>query len=1238
MRVAANAQGKFEIYLLEETGWQRVGLEDGTIAISAEIYDYQLGRFGFDVEVFDAQYFDQEPVIETRKILQAINEELFVGDLLIERNRALTLMFNFVLSEFSAPEWLVKTSLIDVDHRIRNLEPFQNYRQDNQEFVLDYIQEVKPYHVQIREFNLLYNGNDGYLGDVTDFDVPAYFNTSLEIPKYTSPILLPYALSAAEPDNTLSDASPSSLIWQQWPYTQWFGNYLLTLDSIRVTNGGSGYTDVPEVTILGDAETPATAQAFINSLGQVVAIAVVSAGSGYRATPTIVFNGGNGSGAQAYAVMDNDLVRSFRTVIKYDRTEYRSQITDWSADGTYEDGTLVRYNNVVWRAESPDSTAVVGPTFDLEDWVEVPASQLSGVDRTRGYYVAGVNEPGLDLPLLIDGIDYPGVQVYGQDFYIPPGSPDVLDAEYASEFTDVLLGERFTDINVDGGAFVDVYEGHAPEELVNGSEFDTVDIRVYTRPGSDWSKFDSVAGENGHGFQIASRRYQYDSAALSWAGLVDHPVQIIVSNVTTGTDLTVNTQYSVNWVDETVTISSGVTAGQIVDISVYEMGGGSQLYRNTYNGDDIVADSIIVPVNDSEIWDVVCFLNGEEITPLDWEPYTPGEVWNILEAYDRLAVVYTTSPTTYYRAIQSVPAGIEISNTAYWENFVPERFSRVQFSGGFTSTDRLSVTVLGITTPVQYSWSTPITQNITVTAQIASTQTATLTNNMGGTNPANLIVCLNGKRLRPYECIEWFGDDSSTEFGLPQRGGYLQNTINAATDITVWVDGDLQTQGVDYGVTNWDGSNVPGRQVQFVTPPAAGARILISVSTEADYLIVGNQLQLVSAPSVGQTLSVTSFNDTREQDLLTLVFKGPTGSPPVNDFDLQRNGLTANRVWVTLNGNRLFEGEDYSIAGQYLILASGTISATDVLAVTEFAETVVPESMTFRIFQDMRGVQATFRITPDTTTVLAQSLTSTATTAVVLNAGALTEPDLANGVFGVCTIDGERIMYRSRDLGTNTISGLIRGTAGTAAAPHAAGNEIYDMGRGNLLDVEYQDRIVKDTSVGDGSTVIFDAPSIQAVPDLPQDSSTQYIDNSIEVYVGGTRQYPITQLDVPSEYRYTVATIDPLSIEFIVGEVGGQQLVPPPPGVEVTVSQRVGLSWYNPGTAAPVTTIVAGQTYHIWSLGNTDWLAIGAGEARVGVLFTATAVGTGTGQVKTASDGVALQETDTKAARFFRGL
>ena len=102
--------------------------------------------------------------------------------------------------------------------------------------------------------------------------------------------------------------------------------------------------------------------------------------------------------------MENyNLVRSFRTVIKYDRFQYFSDVQTWSPNGTYQDGTLVRYDNRVWQAASADSTAVVGPTFNLEDWTLVNAGTfnnglgLTGVDRTMGLYVPGVNQPGLEI-------------------------------------------------------------------------------------------------------------------------------------------------------------------------------------------------------------------------------------------------------------------------------------------------------------------------------------------------------------------------------------------------------------------------------------------------------------------------------------------------------------------------------------------------------------------------------------------------------------------------------------------------------------------------------------------------------------------------------------------------------------------------------------------------------------------------------------------------------------------------
>jgi len=1239
VRVTSNAQGKFEIYLLEALDtWIRVGLEDGTIAISAEIYDYALGRFGFDVEVFDAQYFDQEPVIETRKIIQAINEEIFIDELALERNKLLTLMFNFVLSEFSAPEWLIKTSLIDVDHNIRNLEPFQNYRQDNQEFVLDYIQEVKPYHVQIREFNLLYNGQDQYPGSMTDFDLPAYYNTSLPAPQYTSPILTPYAHSTYQADNTISDASSDALIWQAWPYSQWYGNYLLSLESITVVNGGSGFTDAPTVTIVGDATTPATATAFLNSQGQVTFVTVTNPGSGYGATPTIVFEGGNGVNAQAYPVMIGkgygqtingtgtptelyyNLARSFRTVIRYDRFDFVSQVTDWQANVHYENGTLVRYDNRVWSASSTDSSAVESPTFDLENWTLVPAGDLSAADRITGYYTPGVNEPGNELPLLIDGIAYPGVQVYGTSF----GSVEAIDAEYASSFTDVYLGTRPTDINVSGGEFIGPYEGHAPEELVNGAEFDTVDIRVYTRPGSDWSLDDGISGQNGHGFQIASRRYTIDVelTELDWAGLLEHPAQLIMSNITTGLDLVPDVDYVIDWIAKTIQIIStvNISAGNILNLSVYEVGGSSQLYRQNYIGSDVV-DTLIIPVEASEIYSLPLFVNGEFVSVTEWEAYYPAEEWDQLLAYERLDVVYTTTGgTTYYRALQQVPAGIDISNTDYWFEYVPATLSKVTLPTAYTSSDFLVLTVLGITTPVQYSWSTPLTQYFTVTSQINSNKTVQLSNSLSGTNVPNIIVDVDGLRLRPYEGIEYIGDGTTNSFSLPSRGGYEQSIIDAYTDVSVYVNDELQTQSIgatvgDYSVTNWDGSSI--LQVIFISPPPEGARVIISVSTVAEYLVSGTQLQLVNAPPFGGTIAVTTWNDTAQQNLVTLVFQGPisTGatitesfdstpfdegsvnndpgsydysvgtSIPNNDFNLNRANVNPSRLWVTLDGYRLFDGEDYVIQGEYLILASGAIASNQVMVITEFAETIVPEALEFRIFQDMRGVQATFRMTEATTTALAVALTSDADIAYVTNANALTDPDLVNGVFGVCTINAERIMYRIRDTATNSISGLLRGTGGTAATSHSIDSMVYDMGRGNLLYAQYQDYIVKDSTLADGTTTVFYAPSIVVEDFL--DSSSENL--SIEVYVGGIRQYKYSDTTTTSEYRWVLNQYDPVAVEFIVDTTTVPPLAAPADGSEVTILVRQGHSWYQPGES-------------------------------------------------TASDGIALQETNTLAARFLRGL
>jgi len=1351
VKVTANPRGKFEIYLRVPEGWERVGLQDGTIEISDFIYDYIAGRFGFDAEVFDSLYFDQDPTIETRKILEALNQEIFIDELLIHRNELLMLVFDFVLSEFKAPQWLVKTSLIDVDHRIRGLEPFPNYQRDNQEFVIDYIQEVKPYHVQVREFNLLYDGQDQYLGDATDFDVPAYYNNSLDVPQYVSPILLPYAKSGAtgSTTNINSDTAADNPIWTRWPWSQWYNNFLLLVDTVEVSNGGSGYTEPPTVTIQGDAVLPTLVEAVVSN-GSVTAINITRLGSGYRDQPQVVFSTGNGQGAVAVVQLlgqgfgknysssivpaqdiNYNLTRSIAVTLKFDRYQYQTTVQTWNPNGTYDSGELVRYDDRIWQASPIDgSTQVVGPVFDLENWTlidvaetslvwdpaqgyYVPVKNTSGVDRTMGLYVPGTNSPGLDLPLLVDGISYPGVQVWGDYFT----GIEQLDAIYRSSFADMFLGIRPTDINVQGGQYIGPYEGHGPEELVNGSEFDTLDLRVYTRPGSDWQR-------NGHGFQIGATSFEYlvNRTSQSWAGILTFVAYVVASNATTDRDLTPGIDYEINWDNQTLEIlsSPNVTYGDIVEIKVYGAGGGSQLYRVNYAGIEIVDAQFIVPVESALIQNIMILINGVATNDYDWEPYIDSEEWNQLQSYNFNAVVNDSGSAgpSYYRAFQPVPIGISLDDIQYWQQFTPTQQSRVRLSAAYTDQDGISVVVLGVDATYAgqfiigrsytitklgntnwlsigantgelgetfvatgvgsgtgeassfYNWSVPQVQYKIINDQDITNGGFGLTNSMQGTNPANLVVTRNGLRLTPGAGIEWIGDGTTNSFGLPQRmpQEWQQiSIIDSSTDIRVWVDGVFQTANVDYYVTNWDGSNTPGRQVIFFNNPVDGARILISLSTLADYQVSGNFLQLNSIPNIGDVVAVTSWNDTAQQNLLTQCFYGPVvfgavlnegfdsttfdpdfvfssttgtisamamgvgesytivtvgttdftvfgassnapgvvfvatqpGTPTAgtgtvsglvysrssatnasnntsgsfdfstgtqiitNNFVLDRV-VPGNRVWATLDGNRLFEGQDFYMSGDTLVLTGGTINSSQILAVTIFTDSLVPEEASFRVFQDMRGVQATYRITRATTTVLTQPLSADHDVIYVQDVSALTVPDLVQGVFGVITIGGERITYRELDYVTQSVSGLRRGTAGTAADAHNTGDAVYSMGRGQLLAEQYQDYVVSDTTVGDGSTTVFYAPSVQ--PEDFGDSSSIWIE-SVEVYVEGQRQYRYGQAG-NSQYNWIATDYDPLAIEFVAPLGVIDPVIAPPQGAQIVILQRRGAWWYNVSTTA----------------------------------------------------------------------
>ena len=199
-----------------------------------------------------------------------------------------------------------------------------------------------------------------------------------------------------------------------------------------------------------------------------------------------------------------------------------------------------------------------------------------------------------------------------------------------------------------------------------------------------------------------------------------------------------------------------------------------------------------------------------------------------------------------------------------------------------------------------------------------------------------------------------------------------------------------------------------------------------------------------------------------------------------------------------------------------------------------------PVALEFRIFQDMRENQKIYRILDSVTAELTQDLSVTDDTIYVDDASKLPEPNLSDGVFGVITINGERILYRTRNTTDNTLSGLRRGVSGTAIASHSEGDYVYSSSTTEQLPDDYQ--ITKDSHkfifTGDGSTDTFTATGVTIGTSL---DSTE-IEEAVYVKVGGTlltnTEYTVTQLDpvVQIELDDPIADGDRVEIEIFVNK------------------------------------------------------------------------------------------------------
>ena len=179
----------------------------------------------------------------------------------------------------------------------------------------------------------------------------------------------------------------------------------------------------------------------------------------------------------------------------------------------------------------------------------------------------------------------------------------------------------------------------------------------------------------------------------------------------------------------------------------------------------------------------------------------------------------------------------------------------------------------------------------------------------------------------------------------------------------------------------------------------------------------------------------------------------------------------------------------------------------------------------------MLGNQKLLRFSTKNTTELTADVAVNDDTIYVANASKLGEPNLEQGTFGQIIIGGERITYRTRDTGNNTVSGLRRGTAGTGVYTHSTDDIVTDVGAGEQLPTTYQQATATDSTVGDGVTKIY--TTTITIPTLLD--STELAD-AITVTVGGTVLVPDT------DYAITESSLTSTEITFTTAPASGSTI------------------------------------------------------------------------------------------------
>ncbi|NJO58808.1 MAG: hypothetical protein HC836_10800 [Richelia sp. RM2_1_2] len=248
IKIEDNGSGVWNLLLFGDS-ITKIGEERGTIQFSDIFYTHISGNeqsstnvssnstsisntdvYGYDSSSFEEIPYDAlpdetaYPYIEFGIIFDSLTVDILTN---LEINEVFFTMVRYVHTEQNMIDWIFKTSYIYLIGTEEELQQSPILRTDFTNDFINYINEVKPYHVKIRDYQQNKTAPiEIYDCLSTDFDLPPYYDSVAETYR-------PLDVRSNDDENIISNSRP---------WSEWYEDYILGADfdsQDRATNPGN---------------------------------------------------------------------------------------------------------------------------------------------------------------------------------------------------------------------------------------------------------------------------------------------------------------------------------------------------------------------------------------------------------------------------------------------------------------------------------------------------------------------------------------------------------------------------------------------------------------------------------------------------------------------------------------------------------------------------------------------------------------------------------------------------------------------------------------------------------------------------------------------------------------------------------------------------------------------------------------------------------------------------------------